>query len=159
MSVNLAVLIIFFILMILISLFYRHATLDSLGLLESEKILFEEYVARVEQAGAPRSVVFPGCIVRVTDMRIIIAQKMLLRNRYALRHVICYRQADEDTGLKQTLLKGYILMRIEISALRVEQKGGGRAAVSISIPETPLTRNQYIVYETSRADEYMKLAV
>lgn len=159
MSVNLAVLIIFFLLMILISLFYRHATLDSLVLRESEKVLFEENVPRVEQAGAPRSVVFPGCIVRVTDMRIIIAQKMLLRSRYALRHVIFYRQTDDDAGLKQTLLKGYILMSIDRSALKVEQKDGGRAAVSIRIPETPLTRNQYIVYETSRADEYMKLAV
>lgn len=157
MPVNAIILIIFFLVMLSVAVLYRGATLDRLDLQEGEAVMFEETGTRVEQSGSPRSVVFINCIVRVTDRRIIVAQKMLFRNKYALRHVIFYRQWDDDSGLKQTLLKGYILMHIDAGAMQVEQAAGEDAAVRIKIPATPLTGNQYIVFNTKRAEDYRKL--
>lgn len=157
MSINLIILVLFFFVIAVIAIFYRGASLDKLESEPGETVLFEECGIRVEQSGSPRSVIFFNCIVRVTDRRIIIAQKMLLRKKYALRHVIFYREGDEQTGLKQTLLKGYILMRIDSSAMQLEDPEGSAATVKIKIPETPLTGNQYISYKTGRAVEYRKL--
>ncbi|HPS58230.1 MAG TPA: hypothetical protein PK514_09005 [Spirochaetota bacterium] len=159
MPVNLIILTLFFLMMAAIALLYREATLDKLKFLEDETLLFEEYGTRVEQSGGSHSVVFINCIVRVTDRRIIIAQKMLFRTKYALRHVIFYSEGDDETGLKHTLLKGYILMRIDNTALQLEQQTGNSATVRIKIPETPLTRNQYILYDTNRAGDYRNLLV
>lgn len=157
MPVNVIILIVFFLLMFVIALLYRGATLDRLELQAGEEVIFEERGTRVEQSGSPRSVLFINCIVRVTDRRIIVAQKMLFRNKYALRHVIFYRMQDDDAGLKQTLLKGYILMHIDPGAMQVDQARGESAAVRIKIPETPLTGHQYIVFNTKRGEDYVRL--
>lgn len=159
MPVNLVILILFFLMMAAIALLYRKATLDKLQFPEDETLLFEEYGIRVEQSGGSRSVFFINCVVRVTDRRIVIAQKMLFRTKYAVRYVIFYRVGDDETGLKHTLLKGYILIRIDNTALQIEQQAGNSATVRIKIPETPLTMNQYILYDTNRAGDYRNLLV
>lgn len=156
MSVNMIVFGIFFFILIVIAVVYRNSTLDKLPSLPGEKILFEESWVRVEQEGSPESVVFINCIVRVTDMRIIIAQKTLLSKKYALRHVINYKGEGESTSLKATFKKGYLNMTISESNFRITESGDS-FIIRIEIPESALTWKQFIVYKTSRKSEYQNL--
>jgi len=156
MSINLLVIIIAGVVFILIALLYRNATLDKLPFLSGEKILYEENGVRVEQSGSPRSVIFINCMVRVTDKRIIIAQKMLLSKKYALRHVITYNGQSNAADLKASLKKGYLNILISKSDMKIEE-GGGTCIVKINIPESALTKNQYISYKTSGKEYYPDL--
>lgn len=153
MSINLIVIIISVLLFILIAVFYRNTTLDKLQFLSGEKIVYEESGVRVEQSGSPRSVIFINCIVRVTDKRIIIAQKMLLSKQYALRHVILYNGLYGITNLGTSLKKGYLNIVISKADINIGEKGGA-CTVRINIPESVLTKNQYISYKTGGMDYY-----
>lgn len=156
MSINLIVIIISVLLFILIAVFYRNTTLDKLQFLSGEKIVYEESGVRVEQSGSPRSVIFINCIVRITDRRIIIAQKMLLSSKYALRHVIVYNGLNNSTDLKTTLKKGYLNIAVSKSDVKVDDTGG-TCIVRINIPESALTKNQYITYKTGDKEFYLNL--
>jgi hypothetical protein len=156
MSVNMIVIGIFFFILIIIAVAYRNSTLDKLPLLPGEEILFEESGIRVEQEGSPESAVFINCIVRVTDSRIIIAQKTLFSKKYALRHVISYKGRDESTSLKATFKKGYLNMTITVSNFSITESGNN-SIIRIEIPESVLTWKQFIVYNTSRRGEYQNL--
>jgi len=153
MSINLIIIIISIVLFTLIALLYRNATLNKVPLLTDEKVLFEENGVRVEQSGSPRSVIFINCIVRVTDRRIIIAQKMLLSKQYALRHVIVYSGLSDYTDLKTSLKKGYLNLTVSKSDIKIDD-AGGKCIVRIDIPESSLTRNQFITYATSGKEYY-----
>jgi len=156
MSVNLIVFVIFCAALIAIAVLYRNSTLDKLPLLTGEKILSEESSVRVEQGGSGRSVVFTNCIVRVTDKRIIIAQKMLLTKKYALRHVITYNGLSDSTDLKSTLKKGYLLMTVSKQDMKISE-AEGKSTVSIEIPESALTGNQFITYRTAKKEVYLNI--
>ncbi len=156
MSINLIVFGVFFCILIIIAAAYRNSTLDKLTLLQGEKILFEENGVRVEQEGSPESVIFINCIVRVTDQRIIIAQKTLLSTTYVLRHVINYKGVNESTSLKVTFKKGYLNMTITESNFRIIESGDS-CTIRIEIPESALTWKQFIVYKTSRRSDYQNL--
>lgn len=156
MSINLIVIIITASLFIIIAYFYRNATADKLPALPGEKVLFEESGVRVEQSGSPRSVIFINCIVRVTDKRIIISQKMLLSKQYALRHVILYNESAGSTDLVMSLKKGYLNMVLPGSYIKLDDDGG-ICTVRIDIPESVLTKNQYITYKTCGKEYYLNL--
>jgi len=157
MSVNLIVILIFIAVLLIMSLFYRKATLDKLPMPGGEAVLFEERGVRVEQGGAPRTALFFNCIIRVTDRRIIIAQKMLLSKKsYALRHVITYYGAGESTDLGATLSKGYLNFSIYRDDIKLGEDGG-ETFVRIDIPKTPLTGNQYVKFTTARPESYRNL--
>jgi len=156
MSANLIVIVIATVVFILIAFFYRGASLDKLPELPGEKALLEENGVRVEQSGSPRSVIFMNCIVRVTDRRIIIAQKMLLSNKYALRHVIVYNGLNNSTDLKTSFKKGYLNIAVTKSDVKLDD-AGGTCTVRINIPESALTKNQYITYKTGGKEFYLNL--
>jgi len=156
MSTNLLVIIIAGSVFILIALLYRNATLDKLPSLSGERVIFEESGVMVEQSASPRSVIFINCLIRITDRRIIIAQKMLLSKKYALRHVILFNGQSDKTDLKTSLKKGYLNLEISRSDLKIEQSGD-IYTIRINIPETVLTRNQYISYKTSGKEYYLNL--
>ena len=157
MMLNFFIILLFITALVFISLLYRKSTLDNLSMLDGESVLFEEKGVRVEQGSLSRTTVFIGCIVRVTDMRIIIAQKMLLsKSGYALRHVITYDAAGEGTDLAGTFKKGYLNFRVRRSDIGIEMDGG-RTCVRIDIPESALTRGQYVRYVTRLADNYKNL--
>jgi len=156
MTLNAIIIIIFLCLIMLIAIFYRNSTLDRLELLPGESLLFEEKGVKVEQAGAPSTAVFIGCIVRVTNARIIIAQKMLFRERYALRHVIIYGGGEDAADLKNILSRGYIEMKVDRASIKLEQSGSG-VRVTIPVPDTALTRGQYITWQSSLTGDYYRL--
>jgi len=156
MDMRLIVVLVFIAVMIVMAVMYRKSTLDKLAALQGEEVLFEEPGLRVEQAGAPEITVFINSLVRVTNHRIVIAQKTLLGNKYPLRHVITYDRMKRDTDLSETLKKGYITMEIDKSLVKVHDGTEG-ATVTIQIPDSALTRGQYITFRTSRAADYRKI--
>ncbi len=156
MSIHLIIIGIFFAALILVMIFYRNSTLDKLLSLPGEKILFEESGVRVEQSGSPRTVIFINCIVRLTDRRIVTAQKMLLSKKYALRHVINYYGLSDTTDLKTSFKKGYLNMTVSKSEVAISDTDGG-CSVRIDIPDSALTKNQFITYKTSGREFYSNI--
>jgi hypothetical protein len=156
MSINIIIPGIFCVALIVVVFLYRNSTLDKLALLPDEKILYEESRVRVEQSGSPESVIFNNCIVRVTDKRIIIGQKMLLSKRYVLRHVIYYNCAIPSTDLKISFKKGYLTFNIQKSGIHITDSAEG-CRIKVLIPESALTKGQYIKYKTSYPDNYREL--
>lgn len=157
MSPQLIALGIFAVLMIVIMIAYRKSTLEKLELLPGEETLFEEADITVEQLGAPEGVVFKWCVVRLTRRRIIIAQKLFLRkNVHALRFVITHDGSARDTDLRNTLGRGYLTFAVRKADVKIESAPSG-AMVRIVIPESVLTRNQYIRFTTRNASEYERI--
>ena len=159
MSLNLIIIIAFITAMLFIAILYRNSTLDKLPMLPGETAIFEEKGVRVEQAGSPQSTIFINCIVRVTDRRIIIAQKLFLRkDKYALRHVISYSRGADETDLKTTFAKGYLNFSVRRDDVKIE-RDGEKDFIRIDIPESVLTRRQYIRFNTSFYEEFEKIAM
>lgn len=156
MSLSAAVILIFFVLLILIALKYRSSTLDKLIIPDGEKILFEETGLRVEQGGSGRSTIFINCIVRVTDRRIIIAQKMLLSNRYALRYVITYSPGSDALNLGTALGKGYLIFDINLDSMNIKTEQDA-SVITIDIPVTMLTKGQRIKFRSCCGDDYRRI--
>lgn len=159
MSLNLIIIIVFIAALLLVAILYRNSTLDKLSFSPGETILFEDKGVRVEQAGAPQSTIFFNCIVRVTDRRIIIAQKLFLRkDKYALRHVISYNSGGDETDLKTTLAKGYLIFSVRKDEIKIEMEGE-KKIIRIDIPESVLTRRQYVRFSTSCSEDFEKIAI
>jgi len=148
MSIELILILIFIIVLAIISFLYRNSTLDKVILSEDEVILFEEAKVKILQGGSPRTVQFNNCIIRVTDRRIIVAQKILMSRKYVLRHIINYGIRMKDTDLPETFRKGYIHMTINKSDVKINRQKE-HTTISIDIPESTLTRGQFIEFETA----------
>lgn len=157
MSIEIIAVIIFFVIMVIIVFLYRNSTLEKLPLLPGEEILFEEQGVEVSQAGAPQTAVFKNCMVRVTTRRIIIAQKVPMRKNYhVLRHVISYGAVDDETELDKSLRRGYLVMAQHLSEL-IYKDDGGEVLIRIPIPESLLTKGQYIEFRTTHVEDFRKL--
>jgi len=157
MSINLIIIIIFIAAMFIVAILYRNSTLDKLPLLPGETILLEEKGLRIEQGGSSRSTLFINCIVRVTERRIIIAQKLFLRKyKYALRHVITYSGTVDEIELKTVLKMGYLAFAINSSEISIEECER-ETYLKIKIPESSLTRGQYVRIKTHDIEEYKKI--
>jgi len=157
MSVQVIALIVFFSLMIVVALMYRNSTLQKLPFLPGEEILFEEDKVSVTQGGSPSSALFKGCTVRVTTRRIIVAQKVPFRKAYhVLRHVISYGAINDDTQLDKTLVKGYLIFAQHLYNMKLEDKGE-EVLIHIPIPESVLTKGQYIEFKTLKGAEFKKI--
>jgi hypothetical protein len=156
MDIQWIVIFLFVLGMVIMAILYRKSTLKHLEEISGEEIHFEETGRRVHQKGSPRSTLFINCLVRVTTMRIIIAQKVLLGNTFALRHVIDYRGFRDETDLRATLTRGYLIMKIDRSDVKITSDPE-ETRVRIDIPESGLTRGQYIEFVTERGEDYRKI--
>jgi len=155
-SIELIAVSVFFAVMLVLAFLYRKSTLKHLAMMPDETMLFEESGVRVEQAGSPRSVRFPKCTVRVTNHRIIIAQKTLFGNTMVLRHVITYSRYTKNTDLRATLSKGHLIMQISPSQVSCAEGPDG-TIVTIPIPDSALTKGQYISYTTNHGNKYREI--
>ena len=101
---------------------YRDAFLDKIVLLPGEKIVFEEACKKLEASiGAKIKLrIFPNSFVRVTNYRIIIAQKVLGSQRMALKYVFNFKENKEEIEP----FRGYTAMKIKKDATHlVDDKG------------------------------------
>ncbi len=161
MSPQIIAILIFVSVTLLLSVFHRKSTLDHLEMLEGEKVLFEESGVKVNQGGPFRGAVFFKCLIRVTDKRIIIAQRFVLsKNKYALKHVIGYNMTRSEIDLAETVKKSYLNLSVDKSNIRIEKDPNRKKEgyiFTIEIPQSSLTKSQYITYNTERSREYMDL--
>lgn len=116
---------VFIVLVIMMRVFWSKSTLEELQLWNGERILFEESPVETETVMPPRgNTLFINCFIRLTNYRIIVAQKVLLSGKYTLRYVIHITDAPGfpvggASTMPPVLKTGYVTFRItrnEISA-------------------------------------------
>jgi hypothetical protein len=128
----------------------RNATLETLPDLPDEQLLFEEDRVRVTQVGAQRPVVFLSCKLRVTNHRIIAAQKGLLSSQHMLRLVAWYREPDgEGTDLGQSLRSACVVSSTPRNQITVVQDGDDEV-LTIPLGCGLLTQGQTMLVHSKR---------
>jgi|GEM_PF-710271 len=154
MSINSIIILVFIALLVLIALFYRKALLSRLPVLPGETILGEEDEVAVYETGGPRTMCYNRCRIRLTDSRIIIAQKMLFpRNAFHLRYVISYRVAEARTDLLTVLKKGFYDIEVPASLVSLSAKGAG---ISVNLPLSP-SNNRRVAFDMQRSGEFLRI--
>ncbi|PKL38528.1 MAG: hypothetical protein CVV44_11630 [Spirochaetae bacterium HGW-Spirochaetae-1] len=154
MSIDRIIILFFIAFLVFIALFYRRAILSRLPGLSGEAILGEEDEVAVYETGGPRTMCYNRCRVRLTDSRIIIAQKMLFpRNAFHLRYVISYRVAEARTDLLTVLKKGYYDIEVPASLVSLSEKGAG---ISVNLPISP-SNNRMIEFDIQRSGEFLRI--
>jgi hypothetical protein len=140
------------ILLLLAVFVWKGAYLDALPELAGERTVFEETDLTVRQRGN-RPTNFIWCTVRVTNKRIIVAQKPLLGKRRSLRHVIDYG-GGEGTSLGDTMKRGYIVASVGKDDIDLSGLDGDEPVVRIPLGGGALTSGQTVEIPTKRADDY-----
>ncbi len=154
MHINLIVISAFLAILVLIGFYYRRAVLTRLPALPGEVVLSEEDGVAVYETGGPGIKCYNGCRVRLTDSRIIIAQRLLfMRERLALRFVVSYRAGEAKPDLFSILRKGYHDIEVPASRISCMEKGGG---VSVSLPIYTF-QGRKVEFEVKRAGEFMRV--
>ena len=110
---------VFALLAVVFGLAWKGTTLSKLELGPEERVLFELEGLTVDRdslGGKSRS---PNSVVRVTNERIIIAQRALLTKDPLLRYVLSYSGCQsEGAGLVATLKSGYLSCEIDPAEIR-----------------------------------------
>lgn len=118
-----------------------------------ERILFEEEKVRVTQTGGPRQVVFLSCKLRVTNHRIIVAQKGLLSSQHMLRLVAFYRDpSGAGADLGRSLRSACVVASMPRSQITVVNDGDGDV-LSVPLGGGALTHGQSMLVRSKRLPE------
>lgn len=147
--------------MLIIGRRFKNSTLDKLTLLPDEKILFEDEATKVIAQTGPQPTMFPRCLVRVTNQRIIIAQHTLFggkSQRLPIRYVIYLNKKNEVAGYGGGALKtGYVVFTTSRSKIKAESYKE-KQYIEITSDETagPTTGiPHYVKIFTERGDEFL----
>jgi len=142
--------------MVVFAVTYRNATLDKLATEVGEDTLLEEHAVRV-RVGNGRVTIFRGCVVRLTDRRLIIAQKALFGRSAVLRYVLRYRDASSETeeaGFAATMKRGFIAGPVDPRSIRFEPVEHGKTLVRI--PPGPGTMGHELTFPSARAGDLQR---
>lgn len=154
MVINSIIVVVFIVFLVFIALLYRRTFFSRLTVLPGEVILGEEDEVAVYETNGPRIMCYNRCRVRLTDSRIIIAQKRLfLQNAFRLRFVILYSVVEAKMDLLKVLKKGYYDIDVPASLVSLSEKGSG---ISVNLPISPLN-NRMIGFDIHRSGEYLRL--
>ncbi len=97
---------------------FKTLYLKDIQLTPNEKELMTFDNIKVESHGhGPRSTLFPGCKIIITNMRIIIAQKMLWRKNYKVHYFIWFENKINVDVIEKGMLNLFIDKR------KIEQQG------------------------------------
>lgn len=123
----------------------KDSSLEGLLELPGEELLFEETGIKVKQVGSPRSALFYGCKVRITNQRILVAQKMLFSKKFHLRLVATYTDPTGDgADLGDSLRSACVVATIPRDVIGVEGEGEERA-LAVPLGGGPLTGGQIMM--------------
>ncbi|KIG19467.1 hypothetical protein DB30_02748 [Enhygromyxa salina] len=117
---------VFVVMAVVLGVAWGGSTLSKLALASDERVLFELEGITVSQHSAGGVTNFIRCVVRVTDRRIIVAQKALLAKDPALRFVITHAGVAGDAELGTTLKTGYISCTVAPSEIQTKLNKAGQ---------------------------------
>lgn len=147
--------------MLLLGRRFKNSTLDKLSLLSGEKILFEDEATKVIAQTGPQPTMFPRCLVRVTNQRIIIAQHTLFggkSQRLPIRYVIYLNKKNEVAGYGGGALKtGHVTFTTTKNKIKIGSDKE-KQYLEIEPSETPgivAGIPHYVKIFTERGDEFL----
>jgi hypothetical protein len=136
-------------------LLYRRGDLGRFASLPGETVICEERDIGIDEKRI-RYYRYGHCLVRLTDRRIVIAQKVpLLKAAYYVRFVIEYGTSEPGIDIGGMLLKGYVPARAALSQISLAPDG---ASVSVTVSRLHANSNRYseLTYRSERAGEYAR---
>ena len=141
---------------LMLYLLYRRSALSRLASIAGEIVICEERdVAVVEKR--IRYYRYGSCMVRFTDRRIVIAQKLpLSKSAYMVRFVIDYHASKPGIDLVAMVKKGYVQAGVVPEQVSVTPEGAG-ASVSIDVRGATGTSARVLAFATQRAGEYLRV--
>lgn len=153
----------FFIFLIYTTRRFKNATLEKTPLDPDEKILFEDEIKKTESQTGPRPLIYPKCVVRVTNKRILVGQKFLFSKKkdYALKYVMYYgKDRAQPLGYAGGAMKnGFISFTVDKKQLKASADEHGEY-VELKPESTPGPRTgipYYVRLYTTRYNDYAKL--
>ena len=153
MTVEIIILLVFAVIIVIGAIFYKNSTLDKLEFLPNETIISEVKKIRVEHINKTRTTIFLNCIIRITNKRIIIAQKILFSDKFALRYIISYTENIEKNDFKKSMKQGYSILTITKTSINLTIENE-ICSVEIIVPNFGIFGNSKILFNT---DKYMEL--
>ncbi len=137
-------------------LLYRRSSLSRLPVVPGEIVVCEERGIAVDEKRT-RWYRYGSCLVRLTDKRLVIAQKLpLAKSAYLLRFVIDYNAPEPGVDVNAMILKGYVPARVPAGQVTVAPDGAG-AAVTIDIRHTGGGSDRFLTLKTDRVGEYARI--
>jgi hypothetical protein len=139
----------------LLLLLYRRAALGRLAALPGEVVICEERDIAVDEKRI-RYYRYGRCIVRLTDRRLVIAQKVpLFKDAYNVRFVIDYKSSGPGIDIGKMLRAGYVPARVAPAQVTMAPEG---ASVALTIGLIHSNGNSFSVlrFRSERAAEYAR---
>jgi len=134
---------------------YKDAVLSKLAPLDGEKIRYEEDGITVEHLGGMRPVVYLNSFLRITNRRVILAQRVLFGDKRVLRFVIEHAVSQESgTSVGEAVKAGYFVGKIPAAEFVKTTGSGGKRMIEFPLAGSSMVaghRVQIHSKETSRA--------
>jgi hypothetical protein len=141
---------------VLLYLLYRRGALRRLAMLPGESTVCEERDISVDEKRI-RHYGYNRCLVRLTDRRLVIAQKVpLAKDAYYIRFVIDYNSANPGIDSGAMVLKGYVPARVTPAQVGVEPDGAG-AVVTVRLNHANGRLFSELSFRSERAGEYERV--
>lgn len=141
---------------LLLFLFYRRSSLSRLPAVPGEIVVCQDRGVNVDEKRI-RWYRYGSCMVRLTNKRMVIAQKLpFSKSVYLLRFVIEYNSTEPGVDVKAMILRGYVPARISAGQVTVAPEGAG-AAVTIDIGHCRGGSEWVLTFKTERAGEYGRI--
>ena len=137
---------VFFAGMFFIAMRARNSTLRQLTPLPDERTLCEDEGVEVEQGRTRRKTRFTNCVVRLTNRRIIVAQRVAFRKDAFLRHVV------HVPSRGATSLKGvHVTCHLEPRQIEIDRNTG---RIEMPLGDGLLTGGQTLHFTTAFVPTY-----
>lgn len=141
---------------LMLYLLYRRSALSRLASIPGEIVICEEHGVAVDEKRI-RYYRYGKCLVRLTDCRIIIAQKLpLSRSAYMVRFVIDYHASEPVIDIAAMIKRGYVEAGVAPEQVSVSPEGAG-ASVSIDIRGAGGATSRLLSFSTRRTGEYRRV--
>lgn len=160
-------LVMFTILVVVANRLMRNSTLEKLALLPEEKILFEEDGVKVEEylRGKGIKTIYRNNHVRLTNKRIIVAQKPWFGKQHFLRQVVNYVESGPEASVAggiflntPTTKQGYLTLFVAPEQITEEQVGDKTVLkITASLSNPGLLQPPRILIFTSHISNYLNV--
>jgi hypothetical protein len=156
MSPIIVALSVFAVAIVVMAIYARNSTLEKLEAFPGEETLFEEEGIDVHQDGGQQPTRFINCMVRVTNKRLIVAQKPVLGKSKALRHIAVFEPREPVESLPHATMSGaFITVTLDKDSI-VCKPNASPIHVAFPLDGMLLTTGQTVLISTKNIDEFKK---